>query len=406
MITTSGRDTLVDDPDQAARRRAALRGDEPPGRPGVTGSTRFVLESPGNSGNLRRMLVHPLPFRIGRQPGLELVLPSQLVSKKHAEIYERDGALRLRDLGSVNGTLLNREAVTDAPLREGDILYLADFEFRLAHEDAPGGRNGDPFGTTIQSSVLTLPRHFVTGTRELRELLDRGNVTMAFQPIVRLPGGETTAFEALGRGRHPGLPESPLDLFRIASTSGDEAELSRLFRRRAVELVRELPDPPALFLNTHPAEMQEDELVASLEELRTLGPTVDLVLEIHESTLARPDYIAALRERLSEINVGLAYDDFGSGQSRLLELAEAPPHYLKFDRCFITGLEKAPPSRRRFLGALVEACRELRVQTVAEGVETEGEAEACRAVGFTHAQGYLFGRPVPAEQQVSQWQRS
>ena len=124
-------------------------------------------------------------------------------------------------------------------------------------------------------------------------------------------------------------------------------------------------------------------------------PTVDLVLEIHESTLARPDYIAALRERLSEINVGLAYDDFGSGQSRLLELAEAPPHYLKFDRCFITGIEKAPPTRRRFLGALVEACRELRVKTVAEGVETEGEAEACRAVGFTHAQGYLFGRPAP-----------
>ena len=89
------------------------------------------------------MLVEALPFRIGRQPGLELVLPSQLVSKTHAEIYERDGALRLRDLGSRNGTFLNREAVTDAPLREGDILYLADFEFRVAaFRGAPERRRG------------------------------------------------------------------------------------------------------------------------------------------------------------------------------------------------------------------------------------------------------------------------
>jgi EAL domain-containing protein (putative c-di-GMP-specific phosphodiesterase class I) len=398
----------MEDADQAARRRSALRSAEVVPSPRATGSNRFALESPGGSeGSLRRTLLSPLPFRIGRKPGLELVLPSQLVSKMHAEIYEHDGGLRVRDLGSANGTFLNRQAVTDEPLREGDILYLADFEFRLAALPRKAEDSAkDLTGATVHSSMLALPRHFLTGTRELRELLDRGNVTMAFQPIVQLPGGGPTAYEALGRGRHPGLPESPLDLFKIASTSGDEAELSRLFRRRAVELVRDLKDPPALFLNTHPAEMKEDELVASLEELRILGPTVDLVLEIHESTLARPDYIARLRERLSEINVGLAYDDFGSGQSRLLELAEAPPHYLKFDRCFITGLEKAPPSRRRFLGALVEACRELRVKTVAEGVETPGEAEACREVGFTHAQGYLFGRPSPAEQQVKQWQQA
>jgi len=401
------RDTLLDDPQKAERRRAALRHEgaareAPLSRDGS--QPRFVLESPGESGQLRRMLLQPLPFRIGRQPGLELVLPSELVSKTHAEVYEREGTLRVRDLGSLNGTFLNREPIADAPLKEGDILYLADFEFRLACPEAerPGAGEED-FGT-LHRAVLALPRHFVTGTRELKDLLNDGLVTMVFQPILRLPGGEIAAYEALGRGRHPGLPESPLDLFRIAATVGAEAELSRLFRRRALELVRDLPEPPALFLNTHPAE-NESELVASLEELRVLAPQVDLFLEIHESTLARPDYIAALRQRLSEINVGLAYDDFGAGQSRLLELAEAPPHYLKFDRCFITGLEKAPPSRRRFLGALVEACRELRVKTVAEGVETQGEADACREVGFTHAQGYLFARPMSAEQLVSGWRR-
>jgi EAL domain-containing protein (putative c-di-GMP-specific phosphodiesterase class I) len=96
--------------------------------------------------------------------------------------------------------------------------------------------------------------------------------------------------------------------------------------------------------------------------------------------------------------VGLAYDDFGVGQARLFELAEAPPHYLKFDRRFITGIEDAPNSRRRLLSSLVAAARELLVRTVAEGVETAAEAAACLEAGFTHAQGYHFGPPGPLEE--------
>jgi EAL domain-containing protein (putative c-di-GMP-specific phosphodiesterase class I) len=125
---------------------------------------------------------------------------------------------------------------------------------------------------------------------------------------------------------------------------------------------------------------------------------VDLVLEIHESALAQADFIGWLRNRLMEINVGLAYDDFGAGQARLFELAEAPPHYLKFDRRFVTGLHHAPVSRQRLVASLVAAARELLVKTVAEGVETEEEAGACLRAGFTLGQGYHFGRPVPVEQ--------
>src|SRR5206468_5988715 len=132
----------------------------------------------------------------------------------------------------------------------------------------------------------------------------------------------------------------------------------------------------------------------SLEELRRLAPHLDLALEIHESALAQAQFIAWLRTKLSEINVGLAYDDFGAGQARLLELAEAPPHFLKFDRRFIAGIDQAPPSRRRLLDSLVAAARELLVKTVAEGVETAAEADVCVKVGFTHAQGYHFSRPL------------
>ena len=129
--------------------------------------------------------------------------------------------------------------------------------------------------------------------------------------------------------------------------------------------------------------------------MRALSPQLDLALEIHESVLTRPAAIAELRALLVERNIALAYDDFGAGQARLLELAEAPPHYLKFDRRFVHGIDAAPPSRQRLLGSLVAAARELQVATIAEGVERPEDGAACVRAGFSHAQGYLFGRPAP-----------
>ena len=239
----------------------------------------------------------------------------------------------------------------------------------------------------------------------MEDLLREAVVTVELQPIVRFPGAVVSAYEALGRGQHPALPRGPVDLFKIAGTMGAEVQLSQLLRRKAVELAKERPRVASLFLNTHPVELSRPGLVESMEELRALAPHLDLILEIHESALAQPESMAALRDRLSEINVGLAYDDFGAGQARLLELAEAPPHYLKFDRKFVTNIDKAPSSRRRLLASLVAAARELLVKTIAEGVENEAEAEVCAKIGFTHAQGFHFGRPVPIEE-LSELQRS
>ncbi len=357
----------------------------------------WVLESRlGDDGMLQRTPVQPLPFRVGRASGLQLVLPSAHVSKTHAEIYSDGLSLRVRDLGSRNGTFLNREPVAEAPIHEGDVLHFGDYEFRVAR-DVTEEDEGDDEGTLVRTAPLS--RHFVSGASQIRQLIDQGAVTMLFQPVVTLPSARVAAYEALGRGRMPGLPESPVELFDIAGQLGPDAqaELSRLFRRRAVELVRDRPEPPVLFLNTHPVELETPGLLESLEELRTYAPQVDLVLEIHESALAQTDFITWLRERLLEINVGLAYDDFGAGQARLFELAEAPPHYLKFDRRFVTGLDHAPTSRQRLVASLVAAARELLVKTVAEGVETAEEGAACMRAGFSHAQGYHFGRPAPVE---------
>ncbi len=359
----------------------------------------WFLESVGDGGQLRRVPISVLPFRIGRRVGLELVLPGESVSKTHAELVCEGAGLRLRDLGSRNGTFVNRVPATDVLLREGDILHFADFEFRLGHykpEDAAACGPGS--GSTAPMKRRELSHGFAEGTRELRELLREGLVTVVFQPIVLVSRGTVAAFEALGRGCHPRLPTSPAELLRVAESIGAEAELSRLFRRKAVEIIKDRGELPTVFLNTHPGELARPGLLESLEELRSAAPLVDLALEIHESVLTRPAVISELRALLLERNIALAYDDFGAGQARLLELAEAPPHYLKFDRRFVAGIESAPLPKKRLLQSLLGLARELSVQTVAEGVETRAESQACAELGFTHAQGFAIGRPLSVEQ--------
>jgi EAL domain-containing protein (putative c-di-GMP-specific phosphodiesterase class I) len=362
----------------------------------------WYLEAHDEGGVLRRYRIRVLPFRIGRRHGLELFLPADSVSKAHAEIYAVGSSLRLRDLGSRNGTFLNRALVEDAALGEGDVIHFADFEFRLGRsevpEAAPVAADGERPTTVADHGQR--PHRFEKGTRELRELLRDGQVTVVFQPIVLLSRGTVAAYEALGRGRHEHLPEGPLELLRIAESIGKEAELSRLFRRRAVELAAQRADLPTIFLNTHPSELSQRGLIESLDELREIAPTLDLALEIHESVLTSPATIAELRKWLLERNIALAYDDFGAreDQRKWLELSDAPPQYLKFDQRYIKDLDKAPEHKRRLLRSLVALARDLLAKTVAEGIETAAEARACTELGFTYGQGFHFGRARPIEE--------
>jgi EAL domain-containing protein (putative c-di-GMP-specific phosphodiesterase class I) len=357
---------------------------------------RFYLESLVEGGRqLRRIAVHPLPFRIGRSQELSLYLASESVSKEHAEIDSRDGKLWVRDLGSKNGTFVNSARVGEARLHEGDIVHFAQVEFRVGRQELDETQQAGLEPSTVSLAGMKLPERFVEGVRDLPELLERRLVTTLFQPIVSLPSGSVAGYEALGRGRHAHLPEQPLELFRVATAVGAEAELSRVFRETALELVQDREGFPVLFVNVHSSELETPTLVPDVVAVRERHPQLRLTLELHEGALADLESVDRLRTQLSRAGVGIAYDDFGAGQARLLELAEVPPHYLKFDMLFVRGIDAAPESRRRMLTSLVSVTRDLLVYTVAEGVETAEEADVCMRVGFTHAQGFFFGRPRP-----------
>jgi EAL domain-containing protein (putative c-di-GMP-specific phosphodiesterase class I) len=346
-----------------------------------------------DSRHLRRVPVLSLPFRIGRHPDQDLSLDSSAVSGQHAELRAAAGELELADLGSTNGTLLNGRRLSGAArLEEGDIVQLATLEFRLGILEP--GRTEALLGVTTEIGN-TLPAVLVERLVLFRELLEREAVAAHFQPIVSIADRQPIGYEVLGRSRLPSLPVGSWELFEIAAVVGAESKLSRLFRRRGAADYRQLPAELLYFFNTHPAELREDGLLDSLGRLRADHPRLRLVLEIHEAAITEPAAMARLQEGLRDLGIGLAYDDFGAGQTRLAELAAAPPDYLKFDRGMIEDIDRDGGSRGQLLAALVRMAGELGIRSIAEGIERQAEANACAELGFELGQGFLFGVPAP-----------
>jgi len=344
------------------------------------------------SRNMVRFRLSEFPVRIGRRAGLELPLLSPSISSLHAEIRREDDRLVLADLGSTNGTFVNNRRL-DAPLAlaEGDIVHLASLEFRLVRmEPVEGtGRRLETMKTmSIQADLSSLLRE----AEGLRRLLAERAVAIHFQPIVSLADGSTVALEALGRGASEAAPRAPYELFKIAGSIGAERELSGLLRQSAAAAARAAGVKLPIFVNIHPAELASGELLA---ELRAGDVRQPLVLELSEHYGGDAATLRGLRDELDALGLRLAYDDFGAGLARINELAEAPAHYLKFDAALVAGIDRAGDAKRRLVGTLVAAARELGMVTLAEGVETAEEAAVCRELGFELGQGYFWGRPEP-----------
>ncbi len=361
----------------------------------------FLERYHGVGRGLERIPLAPLPFLVGRQSTSNLALSSSLVSMRHAELYADTGRFWVRDLGSTNGTFVNEQRVQDATLlADGDILHFADQEFRLAADPEVFNLDSTQVLTagqaTLEMPLLELQRRLLGGRKELQQLLALRAVTAMFQPILRLADGERVGFEALGRGCLPGLPQDPGALFEIANAFKLDRQLSHLMREQAIEAARDFEGKPLIFFNTHPAELADVRgLLASLSPLQSERDHFSAVLEIHESAVSDINTIRMLRLGLSELGIGLAYDDFGAGQARLVHLSEAPPDYLKFDISMVRGLDTAGKNHRDLLASLVRICREAGITTLAEGLERPAEAEAAKELGFELAQGFLFGAAQP-----------
>lgn len=338
---------------------------------------------------VRSIRIEGTPFLVGRHSKAALTIPCPTVSNIHAELRVENGVLYVKDLGSTNGTFINGERVEgEFTVSSGDLLQFAEVVFRVGIES--GRYDSKTIAGDSSDRALALI--------QFDKLMSDKAIVPHFQPIIAFRDLRVEGYEVLGRSRLFGLT-TPQSMFSAAAVLDLESELSRMMRSEGVRCAGELPGDPVLFVNTHPVEMQEQGVLEfSLRELREAAPAAHLVLEIHEAAITCVKQMRELRSVLQDLSIGLAYDDFGAGQARLVELGDVPPDYLKFDIELVRDIDHASPERQRMLASLVHIVNDLGIASLAEGVETAAEHQACREMGFDFAQGYFYGKAALAKE--------
>lgn len=355
----------------------------------------LFLEAQSDGRGAWRQPIRPLPFRVGRRETSHLRLVSASISGEHAILMaDESGQLFVQDLGSTNGTFVNLKRVDGrVPIHVGDVLHFADQEFRLKGVEATSGRST----AAVEPEVLDAMRGLVARRSSLEEAMAHRAFDVLFQPIVDLRTQEVVGHEALtGAG---GAFINTDEMFSEAHRLRLSIELSEIVREITAERIQDLSTGGLLFINTHPDELNENRrLLESLDRFQARAAGFRLVVEIHEMAVTDVSDFAGFRDELEARDIALAFDDFGRGRSRFLELAELRPEYVKFDRAVISSQREITPKRKSMIQSLVRLVHDMDAAVLAEGIETTEELRMCRDLAFDMGQGYLLGRPKPPDE--------
>jgi diguanylate cyclase (GGDEF)-like protein len=240
---------------------------------------------------------------------------------------------------------------------------------------------------------------------ELEVALDRNEMRLEYQPIVRLEDQAIVGFEALARWTHPRFGAVPPDRFiPVAEVSGAILPIGRWVLRTALHDLTRIAatgeSGATMNVNVSGVQLLEPafayEVGTALEKAGVSGE--HLVLEITEGAFIDEKSIAGdqLRE-LRALGIRISIDDFGTGYSSLAYLQKLPVEEVKIDRLFVDGIDKGrvEGSAAR---AIIRMCDALGLQCIAEGVEREAQIAPLREAGCEFAQGFHWGRPIPIEQ--------
>jgi diguanylate cyclase (GGDEF)-like protein len=238
---------------------------------------------------------------------------------------------------------------------------------------------------------------------ELREAAERGELRLHYQPKIDLATEEIVGFEALAYWNHPTRGLLPPGAFvPIAERTGAIRYVTRVVLSDAVEQLREwssLDCELTVAVNLTAIDLLDPKLPRQLKALLRKHD-VDpgrLCIELTERTvMAAPDRAKSVLKRIVAAGVQVSIDDFGTGHSSLAYLRNLPVHEVKIDRSFVSDMTVSPHDRMIVLAA-IQLGHSLGLRVVAEGVETSAVHETLRELECDEAQGYLYGRPQPAE---------
>ena len=236
---------------------------------------------------------------------------------------------------------------------------------------------------------------------DLAAALDRGELSLAYQPIVEASDETIVGFEALLRWTHPVLGSiPPVKFIPVAEDTGLIVRIGAWVLREACAWASRWPDHVRIAVNLSAVQFEDPDLpriVAAALADNGLAPD-RLELEITESIfLNETPATAAMIAQLKAMGVRFALDDFGTGYSSLGYLRRADFSRIKIDRSFVQRAAACETESTAIIQAIVALATSLGMTTTAEGTETRAEFEACRSLGCLQVQGYLFGRPMPPE---------
>jgi len=243
--------------------------------------------------------------------------------------------------------------------------------------------------------------------RDLRDAIDRDEIRVHYQPLVHLASRTIIGVEALLRWQHPARGTiSPVEFIPLAERSGAILDLGDWVLQESLRQLRTWDERSphrqlsTLSVNVSPRQLADPDFVSRVARMvQRSGLDPDRVaLEITEATFgADAETMIERLHDLKHVGVRLAIDDFGTEYSSLSKLRRIPVDVLKVDKAFVDGIA-TDASERALVGAIVNLGASLGKVTVAEGIETEAQLEQLLDLHVDYGQGYLFSRPVPADE--------
>lgn len=243
-----------------------------------------------------------------------------------------------------------------------------------------------------------------TLSQDMQSALELGQFELYFQPQCDL-AMEIVGFEGLLRWHHPELGfVPPSEFVPIAEETGLIVPIGKWVLIEGCKIASSWPETLRVALNLSPVQLRSSDVRATvMDAIRSSGlPSTRLELEITESTLIEsPEDTLKELQSLQNLGVSIALDDFGSGYSSLGTLSSFAFNKIKFDKSFLNW-KKPTVQVEAIVGGLLKIGQKLGMKILAEGVETEEQLEFLKAEGCDYMQGYLIGKPMPANQ-INDW---
>jgi diguanylate cyclase (GGDEF)-like protein/PAS domain S-box-containing protein len=291
-------------------------------------------------------------------------------------------------------------ALSDPQTQLSDEI-IKDAELAMYHSKRIGGDRIDVYKPAMRARKTDR----LTLESELRRAIERQEITILYQPIVRLADRSIAGFEALARWDHPKLGRmSPSEFISIAEESGLIVDLGTFVLDQTAKQLSvwqramRAREPIFASVNVSSRQLLRHDLIHDIRTVLSRSSVArgTLKLELTESlVMENPEHAAQMLTRIRELGTGLSLDDFGTGHSSLSYLQRFPFDTIKIDQSFVRTTSRG--TRPVILKSIIALAHDLGMDVVAEGAETDSDAVELYQLGCEYAQGYAFGEPMDAD---------